>query len=375
VKCVGVLGGGQLARMLALAGHPLGVRLRVFDPTADAPAGAVAEHVRADWGDAGAIERFCDGLDAATLEFESVPIATARAVAARVRLAPSADALAATQDRLAEKELARRLGIETAGYAKIDRAEDIAAAWGRTGGRAVLKQRTMGYDGRGQAVVASPQDTLLAWESGGRYPSVLEKFVTFERELSLVAARSTAGETAAYPLVENVHREGMLRRTLAPAPGVQAEVAAQAASIAEHILRELDYVGVITLEFFEKEGRLLLNEIAPRVHNSGHWSIEGSQTSQFENHLRAVLGWPLGSTRPVGCSALLNIIGTLPDTTGILGLPDTHLHLYGKEPRRGRKLGHVTARADDRTTLENRIRALEQMIEGAATPRDTEGGP
>ena len=198
----------------------------------------------------------------------------------------------------------------------------------------------------------------------GRKPVTLaQKMMAARKRVGLVTTATATHATPAGFAVTVASRKN------------QAEVAAQAASIAEHILRELDYVGVITLEFFEKEGRLLLNEIAPRVHNSGHWSIEGSQTSQFENHLRAVLGWPLGSTRPVGCSALLNIIGTLPDTTGILGLPDTHLHLYGKEPRRGRKLGHVTARADDRTTLENRIRALEQMIEGAATPRGTEGGP
>lgn len=363
MSVVGILGGGQLARMLALAGHPLGLRLRVFDPSPDAPAKAVAEHVCARWDNAEAITRFCEGLDVATLEFESVPLATATSVAAHVRLAPSVRALAATQDRLVEKELARSLGIATTPFATIEHADDVQHAVERVGCPAVLKHRTLGYDGRGQAIVQSAEQARNAWLADGARPSVLEQLVNFDRELSLVVVRSSNGEAAFYPLVENLHQGGVLRRTLAPAPRLGLALTAEAQRIATVLLDHLGYVGVMALEFFECSGRLLLNEIAPRVHNSGHWSIEGAETSQFENHLRAVLGLPLGSTSPVGCSALLNLIGTMPDTERILRMPDTHLHLYGKAPRHGRKLGHVTARAPDAARLEDRMNAVQQCID------------
>ena len=362
MSLVGILGGGQLARMLALAGHPLGLRLRVFDPSPDAPAKAMAEHVCAAWDDSVAIGHFCHGLDVATLEFESVPLATAQAVAAHVRLAPSVRALAATQDRFVEKELARTLGIATTPFGRIEHAADVEHAIALVGCPAVLKHRTLGYDGRGQTVVQSVEEARNVWHAGGERPSVLERLVTFDRELSLVAIRSTNGETAFYPLVENLHQDGILRRTVAPAPRLGDGLAGEARRIATVLLDHLGYIGVITLEFFECGGRLLLNEIAPRVHNSGHWSIEGAETSQFENHLRAILGLPLGSTSPIGCSALLNIIGTLPDTKRILSMPDTHLHLYGKAPRQGRKLGHVTARASDAASLEDRMQTLQRFI-------------
>lgn len=361
MRLVGILGGGQLARMLALAGHSLGLRVRVFDPAPDAAAAVVAEHVCAPWDDDAAIARFCEGLEVATLEFESVPLATALAVAAKVRLAPSVQALAATQDRLAEKKLALDLGIPATPFASIECIDDLERAAQQIGFPAVLKHRTLGYDGRGQTVVRSTDEARSAWCKGGGRPALLEELVNFDRELSLVAARSSRGKTAFYPLVENLHRDGVLRRTIAPAPTVSNAVAEAATRSTALLLAHLDYIGVITLEFFERDGLLLLNEIAPRVHNSGHWSIEGSETSQFENHLRAILDLPLGSTKLVGFSALVNIIGTLPDTEPILRLPDTHLHLYGKAPREGRKLGHVTARAPDALLLEERMRTLQQL--------------
>jgi 5-(carboxyamino)imidazole ribonucleotide synthase len=364
MKMVGILGGGQLARMMALSGHSLGLGFRIFDPSPDASAAAVAEHVCAPWDDPEAIARFCDGLDVATLELEALPLATARAVAAQVPLRPSPRALAAAQDRLAEKELARSLGLSTAPFVRIDTEADLVAALGRVGAPALLKHRTEGYDGRGQAVVREADAAVEAFRAGGGRPSVLEGFVRFDRELSLVAVRGLHGEVACYPLVENLHEGGVLRRTIAPAPRGTAALADEALEAARLVLEALDYVGVLTLEFFECGGRLLVNEIAPRVHNSGHWTIEGAVTSQFENHLRAVLGLPLGSTEPRGWSLLRNILGHAPEAARVLAIPDAHLHLYGKEPRAGRKLGHVTICASSLDVLEENGRALHEVLGG-----------
>lgn len=362
MKTVGILGGGQLARMLALAGHPLGLRLRAWDPSPDASAAAVAEHVCGAWDDPAALERFCRGLDVATLELEGLPLATARAVAARVPLYPSPDALAATRDRLDEKRLAVSLGIGTAPFAAVDDEAGLLAALREVGAPAVLKRRTQGYDGRGQAVVRDEDSALRAWREMGCAPAILEGFVPFERELSIIAVRALDGRLAFYPLVENLHREGILRRSIAPAPGVEPALESEARRLATRLLEALGYVGVATLELFEVDGRLLLNEVAPRVHNSGHWTIEGAATSQFENHLRAVAGLPLGSTEAVGCSLLLNLLGEAPDAAALLAIPDVHLHLYGKAPRRGRKIGHVTARAASPAVLGERLRSIEAVI-------------
>lgn len=364
MNVVGILGGGQLARMMALAGHSLGLRFRVFDPARDASAAAVAEHVCAHWDDTGALARFCDGLDVATIELEALPVATARAVASRIPMRPSPRALAASQDRLGEKELAKSLGLATARYARVDTAADLAAALERIGAPAVLKTRTLGYDGRGQAVVRDLDGAREAWQDGGARPSVLEAFVRFDRELSQVAVRSLDGGIAYYPLVENLHVDGVLHRTIAPAPRVSATLAQQAREAARLVLEALDYVGVLTLEFFESDGRLLLNEMAPRVHNSGHWTIEGAATSQFENHLRAVAGLPLGSTEARGWSLLRNIVGDAPDRERVLAIPDAHLHLYDKQPRAGRKLGHVTITASSLDRLEAGGLALQQALGG-----------
>jgi 5-(carboxyamino)imidazole ribonucleotide synthase len=367
VKVVGILGGGQLARMMALAGHALGLRLRVFDPAADASAAAVAEHVCANWDDSAALARFCEGLDVATIELEALPLDTARAVASRVPMRPSPRALAACQDRLVEKELARSLGLATTTFAPIDREEDLAPALERVGSPALLKHRTLGYDGRGQALVRNLGDAREAWHAGGARPSLLEAFVRFDREVSQVAVRSLAGEVSYYPLVENLHEGGVLRRTTAPAPDLRADIERQAREAARLALENLDYVGVLTLEFFEVEGRLLLNEMAPRVHNSGHWTIEGAATSQFENHLRAVTGLPLGSTQVRGWSLLRNILGEEPDPARVLAIPDAHLHLYGKQPRAGRKLGHVTLTASSPEALDARARELDMALQGTGS--------
>jgi 5-(carboxyamino)imidazole ribonucleotide synthase len=315
VSLVAVIGGGQLGRMLALAGVPLGLSFRFLDPSADAPAGEVGELLVGEYDDPELLDRLADGAEAVTYEFENVPVGAAR----RVRAIPDARALEASQDRLAEKQLFRRLGIPTA---PID--DEV------TRFPALLKTRRLGYDGKGQRLVET--------RPGSDPGQVLEELVPFDRELSLLAVRGLDGDTRFWPLVENVHEGGILRRSRVPADGAPQ---ARAEEYAARLLDELGYVGVLALELFDVGGELLANELAPRVHNTGHWTIEGSQTSQFENHLRAILGLPLGLTgsRP---STMLNLIGTTPRPGDVLGIPGAHLHLYGKEPRPGRKLGHVT---------------------------------
>jgi 5-(carboxyamino)imidazole ribonucleotide synthase len=312
---VGVIGGGQLGRMLALAGIPLGLSFRFLDPSPDAPAAEVGELVVGEYDDPELLDRLADGAAAVTYEFENVPMAAAE----RVRALPAAAALEASQDRLVEKQLFRRLGIP------IPRIDDEVEEF-----PAILKTRRLGYDGKGQRLVDS-------WD-GPDASHVLEERVPFGRELSLLAVRAADGETRFWPLVENVHENGILRTSRAPAA---AAPQAEAEDYGNRLLDALGYVGVLALELFEVDGRLLANEFAPRVHNTGHWTIEGAATSQFENHLRAILRLPLGSTasRP---ATMVNVIGSAPSAEDVLRIPGAHLHLYGKEPRPGRKLGHVT---------------------------------
>jgi 5-(carboxyamino)imidazole ribonucleotide synthase len=347
---VGVLGGGQLGRMLALAGYPLGLQFRALDPSPEAPAGHLAELTLGAYDDPDALASFADGLGVATYEFENVPDVAARLLEARVPVFPSALALQTAQDRLAEKQLFERLAIPLPGYAAIDSLSDLEAAVVSLGLPAILKTRRLGYDGKGQVVLRTPADAASAWQSLGGVPCVLEQMVPLRRELSVLAVRGRNDATAFYPLVQNTHREGILRVSLAPAEDVAA-LQPLAESYAARILDALGYVGVLALELFVDERAegpqlLLANEIAPRVHNSGHLTIEGSETSQFENHLRAILGWPLGSTAPRGWSAMVNLIGTVPPTEQLAAIPGAHLNLYGKAPRPGRKLGHVTVTAD-----------------------------
>jgi 5-(carboxyamino)imidazole ribonucleotide synthase len=314
---VGCIGGGQLGRMLGLGGAPLGVRLRFLDPAPDACAGDVGELLVGAYDDPDLLRRLADGAVAVTYEFENVPVAAARSVAA----VPGPRALELGQDRLTEKELFRRLGIPTARFGSLD---DVGAP-------ALVKSRRLGYDGKGQRVVEGP-DRL-------REDELAEELVSFERELSILAVRGRDGETAFYPLAENEHRGGILAVSRAPAPDAPQR---EAEELATALLDELEYVGVLAVELFEVGGRLLANEFAPRVHNTGHWTIEGAVTSQFENHLRAVLGWPLGRTAARGGAVLVNLVGSLPPLERLLAVPGAHVHLYGKEPRAGRKLGHVT---------------------------------
>jgi len=355
---IGILGGGQLGYMLALAGYPLGLHFRFLDPSPEAPVGRIAQRVTADYGDQAALEKFASGLELVTYEFENVPVEAANFLAERVPVYPPPAALEAAQDRLAEKSLFRKLGIATTEFDAVSNSSELDAAVKTIGLPAVLKTSRMGYDGKGQWILRTAEDVAKAKSEMPLVTLILERFVPFTRELSVLAVRSRNGETAIYPLVENHHRNGILRLSLAPAPRLEAGIQRSAERAAHRVLESLKYVGVLALEFFEHDGELLVNEMAPRVHNSGHWTIEGAVTSQFENHLRAVLGLPLGSTGPAGHCAMLNLIGDLPESAEVLAVPDAHLHLYGKSPRPGRKLGHVTLRAASPERLALRLSEL-----------------
>ncbi len=360
---IGILGGGQLGRMLALAGYPLGLRFRFFEPAEHAPAGQLAEHARGEYADLAALDRFADNLALVSYEFENVPLAAARHLAERVLVFPPPQALAAAQDRLAEKRFFQQLGAATPPFAPVDTRADLDAALARIGLPAVLKTRRFGYDGKGQALLRDRAGVEAAWAELGGQPLILEGFVAFERELSLLAARGRDGRVACYPLVENLHRDGILRRSIAPAPGLARALQSQAEQLAASALAALDYVGLLAIELFEAGGQLLVNEMAPRVHNSGHWTIEGAETSQFEQHLRAALGLPLGATAVRGQAAMLNLIGELPDPAAVLAIPGAHLHLYGKAPRPGRKVGHITLRADSPVALAELLARAELLLD------------
>lgn len=359
---IGILGGGQLGYMLALAGYPLGLHFRFLDPSPEAPVGRIAQRVTADYTDQTALEKFSSGLELVTYEFENVPVEAAKSLAQRVPVYPPPAALEAAQDRLNEKTLFKKLGIGTTEFLPVSEPAEFPVAVRQLGLPAVLKTCRMGYDGKGQWILRTDEDVARAKSEMPKVQLILERFVPFTRELSVLAVRSRAGETAFYPLVENHHRGGILRLSLAPAPQLDARVQRAAEDVARRVLESLEYVGVLAIEFFEHEGRLLANEMAPRVHNSGHWTTEGSVTSQFENHLRAVLGLPLGSTGAAGHCAMLNLIGDLPESSEILAIPDAHLHLYGKVPRPGRKLGHVTLRAASPERLALRLSELPSFF-------------
>ena len=360
---IGILGGGQLGYMLALAGYPLGLHFRFLDPSPEAPVGRIAQRVTADYTDHAALEKFSNGLELVTYEFENVPVGAARFLAQRVPVYPPPTALEAAQDRVSEKTLFRKLGISTTDFLPISKPSEFVAAVEKLGLPAVLKTSRMGYDGKGQWILRSTEDVAKAKSELPRVSLILERFVPFTRELSVLAVRSRTGETAFYPLVENHHRGGILRLSLAPAPSLDPRVQRTAEDVAGRVLESMKYAGVLAIEFFEHQGRLLANEMAPRVHNSGHWTIEGALTSQFENHLRAVLGLPLGSTESAGYCAMVNLIGDLPEPPEVLAIPDAHLHFYGKVPRLGRKLGHVTLRAASPERLALRLSELPAFFQ------------
>lgn len=359
---VGVLGGGQLGRMLALAGYQLGIEFRFFDPNSGASVGQIGELVAADYGDRTALERFLDGVDVVTYEFESIPLSTVDFVAERVRVYPPVAALETAQDRLLEKRLFEELGIPTPSFAPVDSLSDLEKAVARLGLPLVLKTRRMGYDGKGQMVIRDKASIALAWKQLAGVPLLAEEYVSFQHELSVIGVRGAGGREVFYPPVENVHRDGILRKSTAPAPNATPEASAMAIDYCGRLMTKLDYVGVLALELFSSGGALLANEMAPRVHNSGHWTIEGAETSQFENHLRAVLSLPLGESTLRGTSVMLNIIGHIPSREKVLAVPGAHLHLYGKAPTEKRKVGHVTLVGRSPSDLERGTEALERLI-------------
>jgi len=361
---IGILGGGQLGRMLALAGHPLGMRFRVLESAVECPAAAVADHDRGEFDSYQALFAFAQGLHVITYEFENVPVESARWLAERVPVFPPPRALEVGQDRMAEKVFFQGLGVSVPAFAAVGSRADLDLAMDQIGLPAVLKTTRFGYDGKGQAVIQTRTDVEPVWAALGGRPLVLEGFVPFERELSILAVRGRSGELAFYPLVENIHRNGILRVSTGPANGVSRGLQAKAEGIAKKALEALDYAGVLAVELFQVGDELLVNEMAPRVHNSGHWTIEGADTSQFENHLRAVAGLPLGPTTAVGQSVMINLIGGWPDPAAVLAIPGAHLHLYGKKPRPNRKVGHITVRADSEREFVDRVRRVRALLEG-----------
>ncbi len=363
---VGILGGGQLARMLALSGAPLGLRFLVLDSTADACAAQFVPSMQADYRDHDALAAFAAQVDVATFDFENVPAESAQWLADRIPVFPNPRALAVAQDRLAEKNLFRQLQISVPEFMDIDSRASLDAAISRIGAPAILKTRRLGYDGKGQFRIKSVADLDAAWAALGAQAStvglILEAFVPFDREVSVLAVRGRDGEFRTWPITENWHERGVLSASLAPAR-ISDALAATAIGYARSIAEALDYVGVFALELFVCGEQLLANEIAPRVHNSGHWTIEGAETSQFENHLRAVLGLPLGSTRQLGNACMLNWIGSLPDAKGVLAEPCGHWHDYGKESRAGRKVGHATFRADSAAELADALVSVGDALD------------
>ncbi len=357
---IGIIGAGQLGQMLALAGFPLALGFRFLDSSPDAPGARVAPIVTGAFDDLASLRALAAEVDLVTYEFENVPVSALQEMAATRPCFPPVEALRVSQDRVLEKELFGRLGIPTPPFRTVDSRAELEAAVAAIGLPCVLKTRRLGYDGRGQRVLRRRADVAAAWEALGAAPLILEGFVAFDREVSIVGARSTTGETRAYPIVTNTHRAGILRVTVAPTRDARLQRAAE-----DHLRRVMDhfgYVGVLTLEFFVERGRLVANEMAPRVHNSGHWSIEGAVTSQFENHLRAILGLPLGDTSPIGHSAMVNFIGTMPERGRVLAIPGVHLHDYGKAPRPGRKLGHGTVVARTAAERDAVLRRLLRLV-------------
>jgi 5-(carboxyamino)imidazole ribonucleotide synthase len=357
---VGILGGGQLARMIALAGYPLGLEFIVLDPSEIAGATALSEHLCGQYDDQELLAELAEKADIVTYEFENVPAEVAKFLAEHTRVYPAPNALAVAQDRLNEKNFFHQLNIPTAEYAAVSSLEDLQQAMEHLGYPAILKSRRMGYDGKGQVVIKSSEQLAEAWDSMQGVASIVEGFVSFQREVSIIAARRPSGEVVFYPLSENTHEKGILRVAECC---VDDPLQQKAEDYVVRLLEALDYVGIIALELFDIDGKLLVNEFAPRVHNSGHWTIEGAETSQFENHLRAILDLPLGSTKARGHTGMVNFIGNLPESESILSLSNAHLHLYDKSARKGRKVAHITVRADNAEDYSQSLQTLVSLAE------------
>jgi 5-(carboxyamino)imidazole ribonucleotide synthase len=359
---IGILGAGQLARMIALAGYPLGLDFIFLDPSLDACANTLGEHLHGDYNDPVLLAELAERADVVTYEFENVPAQVANYLADHTKVYPPAKALEIAQDRWVEKNFFRELGIPTPQFALVDSFDNLASSMSTLAYPAILKTRTQGYDGKGQSLLKAQADLQPAWEKLQGLPAIVEAFVPFSREVSIIAARSVSGSVVFYPLSENLHQGGILRIAESRA---NEPMQAQAEDYITRLLNALDYVGVMALELFEVDGELIANEFAPRVHNSGHWTTEGAETSQFENHLRAILDLPLGATTALGKAAMVNFIGGLPATADVLAIGNAHLHLYGKSPRKGRKVAHATVRTNSENVYQKSLVILSQLAESA----------
>ena len=371
---LGIIGGGQLGRMLAVEATRLGLEPFVVEPNENAPAASVAPFLARPIEHPESLDALA-GCDVVTYEFEGAPVDVVRALEGRVTVAPCAAALDAVQDRLVEKRFLRGLDIETAPFAPVSSEDDLRRAAAELGLPAILKTRRDGYDGKGQRMLRGESDLGPAWEALGDRPLILEGFVPFDREVSLLAVRGRDGDLRFWDVPENVHVDGILRISRSPARGIDEATLARAHDAARRITEALDYVGVLTIEFFVVGDRWLANEMACRVHNSGHWTLEGAETDQFENHVRAVAGLPLGSVRSRGSSVMVNLIGSMPPTEQILELDRVKLHDYGKSARAGRKLGHATVVCGDDAERERELRRLVECIDDDAIDRAFEAKP
>jgi 5-(carboxyamino)imidazole ribonucleotide synthase len=362
---VGILGAGQLGRMLALAGYPLERTFSLYEPSGQASAGIGSIfNDPASSPESPILHAFLTQADVVTYEFEHLPLDLVEHIETLKVVRPGSRSLRICQHRGREKQLFDQLGIPTPAYALVESLAQLTRAMGDLGYPAVAKTTTQGYDGKGQFVLRSENDLNICWQRLNGSPLIVEQFVKFRRELSIIAVRDARDDIRIYPMTENIHDEGILRYSIAPARNLDTETERLAQHYIRSLLRELDHIGVLTLELFETEHGLLANEMAPRVHNSGHWSIEGARCSQFENHIRAVCDLPLGDTDALMPTCMINIIGEKGDVAGILKRPFAHLHLYGKSERPGRKLGHVTVQADRYEELQWRVRALAELLPG-----------
>lgn len=365
---LGIVGGGQLGRMLALAAAPLGIECHFVDPSPEAGAQVAAGQIAADFENIDALIELAEHSDVVTFEFENVSAPALEAIAGRAIVAPSPRSLTVSQDRLLEKQLFESLGLPVAPYRAVESLSQLEGAIAEIGTPSILKTRRLGYDGKGQARIVAASEANHAWKSVESELSVLEGHVNFDRELSIVVVRSTDGKVIAYPVTENVHRKGILHSSRAPIVPADDPLQTQATERAVAIAEELGHVGALALELFDVDGELILNEIAPRVHNSGHWTIDGCGTSQFENHVRAVVGLPLGDPAPIVPTTMVNLVGGLPDDAAVLAIRGAHLHLYDKEPRPGRKVGHINVveLGEGAESLEDRAARVVELADAVS---------
>lgn len=356
---LGIVGGGQLGRMMAEAALPLGIKTAFIDPSASACAGDCGTLICAPYDNVEALTKLCEIADVVTFEFENVTPEAIALLADNKPVFPPEAALRTARDRWLEKSLFQELGIKTAALALVDDQDSLNAGAETVGFPCVLKTRTLGYDGKGQKILRSRADLPGTFEALGSVPMILESFVEFEYEVSCIGVRSQSGQSVFYPLAVNEHRNAMLHRS---EPLLDSPLQLQAESAVKSVMDALEYVGTMAFEFFVCGDELIANEIAPRVHNSGHWTIEGSQCSQFENHVRAVLGLPLGSTEMRSPVAMYNVIGKRPDIQALLNVPGLHWHDYTKEERVGRKIAHITISASNEQDLKTRCRHVESLL-------------